>query len=197
MMSRENPPTRTRILTTTLALLEEGGGSVRMADIARGAGLSRQALYLHFPNRADLLIAAVRHLDEIKDIDARFAPSRNAPTGLARLDAFIEAWGGYIPEVYGVARALMAMQDHDAEARQAWADRMDAVRQGCAAAAAALERDGRLAPGVTPDHAADLLWTLLSVRNWEQLTRSCGWSQPDYIDGLKRHARRSLTSAPG
>ena len=83
-------------------------------------------------------MAVTRHLDEEKDIDARLAKSRTADTGTAWLAAFIAVWGNYIPETLGVARALMAMADSDAEARAAWDDRMAAVRQGCAAAVAAL-----------------------------------------------------------
>ena len=137
-MSRKNPNTRTRILDAAWTLLESGAArGVRMSDIAKAAGISRQALYLHFPSRAELLVATTRHVDEVKDVDARLAESR-AATGPARLDAFIAAWGGYIPEVQGVLRALAAVMETDAEARAAYDDRMAAVRHGCAAAVAAL-----------------------------------------------------------
>ncbi len=192
-----NAPTRTRILNAALALLESGGGSsVRMSDIAKAAGISRQAVYLHFPNRLDLLIAATRHRDAEMDVDARLAQSR-AATGAARLDAFIAAWGNYIPEIYGVAKALMAMQETDDEARAAWADRTRAVRHGCAAAVAAIDAEGRLAPGLTSERATDLLWTLLSVRTWARLTRDCGWPQDVYIAEMRRLARCALLAPAG
>ncbi|MBL4878008.1 MAG: helix-turn-helix transcriptional regulator, partial [Hyphomonas sp.] len=55
-MSSENLETREKIMRATWKLLEESGGSgVRMSDIAKAAGISRQAVYLHFPTRADLL----------------------------------------------------------------------------------------------------------------------------------------------
>ena len=188
--------TRTRILESTRALLEENQGrGVRMSDIARRAGVSRQALYLHFGTRSALLIATTRHLDEVEGIEERLAPSRHAPSGTARLDAFVEAWGNYIPDIHGVARALLAVQDTDEAARDAWEDRMDAVRQGCAAAIAALVRDGDLAPEHDAEEATDLLWTLLSVRNWEQLTRDCGWSQERYVETVKALARHVLVDA--
>jgi len=194
-MSSNEPDTRSRILKATLALLEESSkNETRMSDIARRAGLSRQAVYLHFPNRAELLIAATRHLDKISDIDARLAKSRGAKTGLERLDAFIEAWGNYIPEIHGVGQALMAMKSTDTAAALAWDNRMQAVRQGCVAAVDALERDRVLSIDFTPDQAADILWALLSVRNWEQLTAECGWSQAKYIGSIKKLARRALTS---
>jgi len=183
--------TRTRILESTLELLESGGArSVRMADIAKAAGISRQALYLHFPNRAELLIGATLHLNAVKDIDARLAPSRTAQSGTERLDAYIEAWGGFIPEIYGIARALIAMSDDDPVADATWRERMQDMREGCEAAIEALDRDGMLTLAFTREQATDLLWTMLSVGSWEKLTVDCGWSQSDYIRSLKHAARR-------
>jgi AcrR family transcriptional regulator len=192
-MSSYNPETRTRILQSALTLLESGGGNgVRMADIAKQAGISRQAVYLHFPTRAELLIATTLYVDEIKAVDDRLAKSRAAASGIARLDAYIDAWGNYIPEIYGILKALLAMKDSDDAAAAAWDGRMQAMREGCAAAIKALKDDGKLAAGLKPDQATDLLWTLLSVRNWEQLTIDCGWPQKRYIASLKRLARQAV-----
>ena len=193
MMSSANIQTRTRILRSAWKLLEgDSGQGVRMADIAKDAGISRQAVYLHFPKRAELLIAVTRYIDEVLDVDARLAASRRAATGAARLEAFIEAWGNYIPEIHGIAKALLAMKDTDAAAAAAWADRMGAVRQGCEAAVQALNADGMLTPEFSPQQATDILWTQLSVRNWEQLTQECGWSQKRYIEAMQMMARRVL-----
>ncbi|MEM8588637.1 MAG: TetR/AcrR family transcriptional regulator [Pseudomonadota bacterium] len=190
--------TRTRILEAAWRLLESGQAEgVRMADIAREAGISRQAVYLHFPTRAELLVATTLYLDEVKHVDKRLAASRSATTGVERLSAFIEAWGNYIPEIYGMAKALLAMENTDEEAAAAWSDRMQAVRQGCEAAVRALARDGTLTPDRSVEEATDLLWTLLSVRNWEQLVQDCGWSQGQYIETMKELARRSLVRDSG
>lgn len=192
-MSSHKPDTRTKILESTWKLLETTtGDDVRMSDIGKQAGVSRQAVYLHFPKRVDLLIATTRYLDEVKDIDGRLAASRSATTGLARLDAFIEAWGNYIPEIFGVAAALLTMQDKDPAAKEAWSNRMQAVREGCEAAVKALDRDGQLRPDLDREKATDLLWTLLSVHNWEQLTNACGWTQEAYVDAMKSLAHRLL-----
>lgn len=194
-MSRKNEQTRARILSTAIRLLETGT-SVRMSDIAKAVGISRQALYLHFPNRADLLIAATRHLDETSDIDAKLAASRSAQTGTQRLDAYIAAWGDHIPVVHGVARALLAMKETDQEAAATWANRMGAMREGCETAIAMLARDGDLTPRHTTETATDLLWTLLSVRGWEHLRLDCGWSQETYISEMKAVAHAALVT-PG
>ena len=103
MMSSKNTPTRTKILQASLELLEAGqGAEVRMSDIAKRAGISRQALYLHFATRTELLVETTLFVDDLKGADKRLAPSRAAKTGIERLEAFVEAWGGYMPEIYGV-----------------------------------------------------------------------------------------------
>ena len=194
-MSSSNLETRIRILRSAWKLLEAGQDSgVRMSDIAKDAGVSRQAVYLHFLTRSELLIATTRYIDEVRKIDERLEASRNASTGLQRLHAFIDAWGNYIPEVYGVVRALRAMKDIDEAAKSAWDDRMQAVRQGCDSAVRALKKDGVLSSNQSPKQATDLLWTLLSVSNWEQLIGECGWSQKQYIETIQFVARRAVVA---
>ncbi len=178
-------------------LLEaDKAASVRMGDIAKEAGISRQALYLHFPTRAELLVATARYLDDVKNVDQRLAASRTASTGVERLNAFIEAWGNYIPEIYGVAKAFLAMKDSDEAAEIAWNDRMQAVREGCEAAVKALKKDGVLSPDYSVKTATDFLWTMLSVRNWEQLTIGCSWSQKRYVETMKHLAEKILRQSP-
>ncbi len=194
-MSSTKLNTREKILKTTWALLEANPDKpVRMSDIAKAAGISRQALYLHFPARSDLLVATARYLDEVNQVDRRLAASRKAATGIGRLDAFIEAWGNYIPEIYGMAKAFWAQQSSDEAVATAWNDRMQAVRHGCAAAIKALKEDGALTPEHPPKQATDILWMMLSVRNWEQLTVECGWSQKRYITTMKKLARQTLVN---
>ena len=101
-------------------------------------------------------------------------------------------WGNYIPEMYGVGKALLAVRETDEAADLAWKDRMTAVRSKCADTVEALERDGMLAPGMTRDEAVDLLSTILSVRSWEHLTQECGWSNGQYVRSMKQVLRRTL-----
>lgn len=192
-MSSANINTRTKILTATISMLEEHGGrGVRMSDIAKECGLSRQAVYLHFTTRVELLIAATKHCDEILDLDLRLAPSRNAKSGVERLELYIECWGSYMPEIYGVAKALILAQDTDEAAAVAWLDRMHAMKEGCLAAIDALITDEKLAPEWTRESATDVLWTMLQVPNWENFTNECGWSNKQYISGMKTLAKKSF-----
>ncbi len=196
-MSKKSEVTKDRILTTTLALLESGRVTdVRMADIARAAGITRQALYLYFPTRADLLVATTLYVDEINNIESRLLASRTANSGIERLELFIEAWGNYIPMIHGISRALIAVYDSDQGAAEAWDGRMAAVKDGCAAAVKMLKADGMLTTEFTRIEAAEILLGLLSVENWERWTVTCGWSQSRYLKLTTRVARKVLVEEP-
>jgi len=192
-MSRNKLETREKILRAAVRKLEESGGrGVRMGDIAKATGISRQAVYLHFSTRTDLLVAATLYRGDMLDVEDRLAASRAAKTGVERLRLYIEFWGNFIPEFYGVAKALMMAQDTDAAAAAAWRDRMLAMRDGCRAAVDALYADGMLAKEWTRPKATDALMAMLQVHNWEYLTIECGWSHKEYIRRMSLLAHRSF-----
>ena len=176
--------TKTRILDTTWKLLEKRIEKNRMSDIAKAVGISRQALYLHYPTRAELLIATTKHIDTVKKVNQRLELSRTAGSGLERLHFFIKAWGGYIPEIHGISVALRNMRKNDKAAAEAWDDRMQAVRHGCQAAVVAIAKDGKLKFDLSEQIATDILWTLLTIENWEKLVINCGWLQSAYEEKM-------------
>lgn len=193
MSRKKSGSTKSRILQAAWALLEgDDPAKSRMGDIAKAAGISRQALYLHYPTRTELLVATARHIDEVKDVDARLAPSRSAQTGEERLTAYINFWCDYLPEIAGVARAFIAMMDGDEAARAAWQDRLQAIHEGCEAAIADLNRDGALQDSWDPGHAADWLAAQLSFQNWDLLVRQKGWIQAEYAETLQRTTHQAL-----
>lgn len=189
-MSSRDEETKTRILNAVIRLMTENEGKgVRMGDIAKAANISRQGIYLHFPSRTQLLEAATRHKDSVLNLESRLKPSQEAQFGMERLNAYIEFWGNYIPEIFSMARALILAQNTDEAAASAWRDRMSALREGCLAAIQALHVEGILAEQWTVQEATDLFWTLLSVENWQQLTQVCGWSTPQYINHMQATAK--------
>lgn len=193
-MSSEKFDTRNKILKSSLTLLEASNGKeVRMSDIAKAAGISRQAVYLHFPTRSELLIATTRYLDDLNNVDGQFEAIQ-ANSGAEWLDAYITLWGTHIQHVHGVAKALIAMKDTDKAANDAWNERMQAVRNGCAGVISAIENDGTLSNDYNVEQAIDVLWTLLSIANWEQYRFECGWTQDQYVSEMKQMARKILIS---
>ena len=171
---------------------ERRGRGVRMSDVAGAAGVSRQSVYDHFGSRARLLVATTHYVDEVRGLAGRRRRFEVATDGVERLEAYVEFWGNYIPEIYGMARALLADREADEAAAAAWDDRMSAVRASCRETVEALSRDGVLRPGWSVDEAVDLMWTMLSVRVWESLTVECGWSQERYVGRMKELLRRDL-----
>ena len=193
-MSREKIETRQKILDSTLKLLEKssGGKEVRMSDIAKDAGISRQAVYLHFPTRADLLIAVTYRLDEIYDAAGRLVKATNSKTGLLRLEAYIEAWFGYLPLIYGVVKAMMDMRDQDDAAKEAYDLRMQHIRNACETTILALKNENQLQEHLTTEVATDILWTMLSIPTWEQYRFQCGWTAQECILRTQLNAKAVL-----
>ena len=192
-MSSEEIDTRTRILRATLHQLEAGPTKMpRMSDIAKQAGISRQALYLHFENRTDLLIETTRYQDKTNDVDEHLAASRQAASGRERLDAFVTAWATYIPRIWTVARALLTLSETEPEAKAALDQRMADVREGFEAAVKALEKDGDLSPALDTKVATDLLGTLMSFRNYESLCLDRGWPLECYVDTMRALAEVTM-----
>jgi AcrR family transcriptional regulator len=196
-MSSRELETRTRILEATRQLMEEHRGQgVRMRDVAEAAGISRQAVYDNFGSRAKLLVETTHYVDEVRGLEERRRHFREATTGVGHLEAYVEFWGNFIPEVYGMAKALLAVRETDEAAAAAWDDRMGAVRESCRTTIEALHRDGMLAPEWSRDVAVDLMWTMLSIRNWEQLTTECGWSTNQYVSRMQKLLKRTLMRGP-
>ena len=194
-MSSADQDTRIRIMEATARLLEEHQGKgVRMSDVAREAGLSRQAVYLHFGNRANLLVETARYGDMVHRGPERIRAYQEAPNAVARLDALIEFWGNYVPDILGLARALRAARETDEAAAAAWDDRMGTVYSLCARVIADLESEGLLAPAWTPGAATDVLWAMLSISTWELLTIERGWSIAEYVTRTQLLARRAFVT---
>ena len=71
--------TRSRVLTATLDLIQRVPGPISMGAIAKEAGLSRQALYLIFEDKADLFIGLLRFVDGRRGLVEEIAKIRDAP----------------------------------------------------------------------------------------------------------------------
>ena len=196
-MSSGESETRTRILEATWRLMvQRSGQGVRMRDVAEAASVSRQAVYDHFGSRAELMVATARYGDEVRGLDERLRLYRATTAGVERLEAFVEFWGNYIPEIYGIARALLAARETDEAVAAAWDDRMGVVHEACRNIIEALHRDGTLASWWPRDEAADLLWTMLSIRNWEQLTIECGWTTNQYVGWMQELTKCAFVRGP-
>ena len=185
-MSGGEIDTKTRILQASYELMEQQQGLyVSMSYIAKAANVSRQAVYLHFASRAELMIATTRYVDDLKGLKERLQQIRLAKSGIENVQACVNVWGYYIPEVYGIAKAMLMTRYSDEAMAAAWDSCMAGVRRFCKEAIIALDRDGQLNSLWSLEVAIDLFVTMMSVQNWEQLTVECGWSNERYVDHMQ------------
>ncbi len=147
-----------------------------MVEVARAAGVSRQAVYLHFPSRAQLFIAVVQQMDDEADIQAQCSRALQAPDPVDAVRAFLATWLGFVAVIHPVATMLLATRNTDADAWAAWENRMADLRSGYRFGTRRLAAAGRLRAGLDAARAADLAWALSSIPVWEQLTVDRKWS---------------------
>ena len=157
-----------------------------MSAIAKQTGISRQALYLHFASRTELMIATTEYVDEVKGLYQRMEKISSATTGTSMLEAYVDVWGNYMPEIYGIAKALLRVKETDEAASAAWCRCMDCLREVCQQIIQTLEKEGKLSDALAPDDAVDYLLMSLSIEQWELLTKESGWSDEKYVREMKR-----------
>jgi len=192
-MSTTSGGTRVAILDAARRLVTEPQRrGVSMAEIASAAGVSRQAVYLHFESRTQLLVALVRYVDEVHGFADMLCECERAPDGRKLLSEFIGAWAGYVSHITDVARAMRAEGATDNDAALAWRDRMRAFTGVCAGIVARLEAEGALANEWSSSDAADFLATMLSIGNWQELIEERGWSRQRYSLAMLRSVERTL-----
>lgn len=159
--SRGPENSRSRILGAAWEILHEAADP-SMAAIAARAGLSRQAVYLHFNSRTELLMAVADWANDEVGLNARVAWVQNAGTARAMLRRFIEVAVWHVHVNGAGILALQRVVEADPELTAHWR-----TRSGRPALAgritAGLADERQLRRGVSPTDGAVLL---------ESLTRS-------------------------
>jgi AcrR family transcriptional regulator len=187
-----DPATRKRILDAAWELLEEGGRSVRVADVADRAGVSRQAVYLHFRDRGRLFVALGDHIDVSLGRDRLREHVFGAPSGVESLRRWVQTMSWYHAKIDRVTRILEEGAETDAALAAVLKDRMAGRRNHVRRIAGRLADEGLLREGWTPSAAADLIYTVTLPGGWRILTRTLGWSEDRYATGVTQLLERSL-----
>ena len=124
------PPTRERLLDAAWSEAgERGVEGLTLANVGARAGVSRQAVYLHFGNRATLLVEMAARIDHASGFRRRLAETRELPPR----DGFrhmLDTWFDYVPTILRVHLALEAASLTGGDGAQAYRDRMDDWRDG-------------------------------------------------------------------
>lgn len=173
--------TKIRILEAAHSLMQQGATHASMAEIAKAAGLSRQAVYMHFGTREALLNALNEYMAHTCGIAAELERIEQSPTGIDALRAAASFQARLYPKVRAVVRALeRAQSDNDEAAGRVWQAQLRSDLAGCKGTVERLEREQLLRRELDIATATDLLWALTSIPLWEELVLQRGWSAKRY-----------------
>jgi len=187
--------TRARVHEATLDLVKTATGPISMSAIAKAAGLSRQALYLLFTDKADLFIGLLRYADAKRGIVGELKAIRATATGVEQLRALIDLQVRLTPGYQPLLDAFELLRRQDADAEAAWQDRQRHRLYGARAIVERLAGEGRLREGLDHDAAADLIWSLTSPANWDSLVIQRGWTGEQYRERITDLLLSALTSS--
>jgi AcrR family transcriptional regulator len=187
--------TRAALLAATREILEaEGFDALTMTAVAERAGVTRRAVYMHFPTRAELVDGLFAHVAEVEGLEASVERVWAAPDGVAALDAWARHLADYHARLITVTKAVERVGDRDPDARRHRQTVVRAQRANCRRLAQWLERDDRLAAAWTVDTATDVLWALISTDMIEALVVHRRWSRSRLADHLSLLFRSTFTT---
>ena len=153
---------RAAIIRATVDRLRDGDGAFTYEHLAEQAGVARQTLYSHFPNRAELLVAAVQQIRGELDLEELTAKVYLAATARAAVEALLELHIAFTPPLLVGLRAVEAQRATHPEVSHAFERRSTGRRQLVLHVVTRLQAEGDLAPDWSVADAADLLSALLA-----------------------------------
>ena len=180
------------MLQAAWELLEQQGAGVRLVDVADRAGVTRQAVYLHFGDRSGLLVALVDFIDvSLGAVEIR-AHIHGGATGVESLQRWIETMSWYTAKIDRVTEVLESSQYQDEALAAAWRDRMGRRQQHIRSIVERIAAEGQLAEGWSVNAAVDLIYVVTMPGAWRELTRELGWTAEQYSQHLTRLIQAAL-----
>ena len=185
-----DPATRDRLLDAAWQeATERGVDRLTLAAVGARAGVTRQAVYLHFGNRATLLIEMADRVDHTSGFRSGLATTRHLipREGFRRM---LEIWFDYIPSILRVHLALEAASLSGGDGADAYRDRMRDWREGIRIAIERLADAGELSPMWDVGRATDWTWASVHPTTFHHLTSERRWTRAEtaqrIIDTLER-----------
>jgi AcrR family transcriptional regulator len=196
-MSSGDPRTRAAILDAARQILEaEPGRPVSMAAVAKAAGVSRQALYLHFRDRTHLFTEALSAVDASLRTPARQRRVDDALTAREALREAVALQAWLKPRLKGIATAIEVLRRTDPAANATWHEREDARLHRCRQVIERLADEGELEPSWSVEDATRWFWALTSQRVWDDLVVEQRISNAQYRETLTTTLEAALLRRP-
>ncbi|MDQ4117891.1 MAG: TetR/AcrR family transcriptional regulator [Actinomycetota bacterium] len=201
LRARQARETRRTVVAAAADLfVRHGYAGTTLDTVADAAGVSRKTVFNAVGGKPALLKLAWDHAVVGDDEPVSMADRPAVARIVATTDPAeaIRLWVEMVVEVAerasGLAGVVVAAADTDADAA-ALLERAAAERlAGARAFAGHLDAIGGLRDDLSPDSAADLLWTLNDGAAFRRLVLERGWWVPAFRDWLVRVACASLLS---
>jgi AcrR family transcriptional regulator len=120
MMTEAATDRKRAILDAACSVLAQAGAArLRVADVAREAGVSTALIHYYFPARADVIERAFAHADDLADAVAE-AELQAIGTGRGRVEKLFATWAGDDPAIranWAVWNEMWQYATHNAGAR--------------------------------------------------------------------------------
>jgi AcrR family transcriptional regulator len=186
--------TRAALLDAARSLLEEQGfDALTMTAVAEHAGVTRRAVYLHFPSRGKLVGALFDHVAGAEGLADSMQQVWDAPDASSALDGWAAHLARYHPKVLALDRAMERTWRHDPDAA-VHRERVVAEKlSNCRRLVRRLDHEGRLASGWTTESATDMLFALISSDMIESLIVDRRWSRRRLAEHLALLLRSAFT----
>lgn len=153
----------------------QGIDELTLGKVAAKAGVSRQAVYLHFGNRATLLVELARRIDHTSGFRKRLAKARDNPPLLA-FRRSLEEWFSYLPIILPLHRVLEAGSLTGGDGAAAYRDRMQDWRDDLRITVAPLAEVGLLPRRWDVESATDWVWASVHPTTFHHLVTERGWT---------------------
>lgn len=179
--------TRQRIVEAARDLfIEQGYGVTLMPEIAQKAGVAVQTIYFTFGNKRSLLkevvdVVIAGDFEPIATMDRPwFHIALAADTAEEMLRAHVEGTCRVLDRVASIYQVIEAASAADPEIADLWSFDANPRHTVQTAAAKALVSKPGARPGVTAEHAADILFGLLSPELYQLFVHQREWPSAAY-----------------
>ncbi len=179
LRQRQAQQTRDEILTAARALfVEHGYAQTTVAQIAKEAGVALQTVYSSVGSKAEVLVALLEASRSDAGVPTRDQAAAEATdprdilrTGNGTMRMVMEGSGDVI-------RLMIDNAAADPDVGAAWQRTQQYIRFGVEAGVGRLAELDALAPGLSPDRAADIITAVFSPRAYLALV-DLGWTHDE------------------
>jgi AcrR family transcriptional regulator len=194
--------TRRRMLAAAGELfVERGYGATTLQDVATRAGVAVQTIYYTFGKKRTLLkelvdVTIAGDLEPVATMDRPwFRDALAAETAAAQLRAQVHGSRQVLERITPIIEVVNTAVAIDPEVAALWPRDSDPRYTVLAAAANTLVTKPGAREGVSAEHAADLLYALLSPELYRVLVRDRGWNPERWEQWVYDVLRSQLCSS--